>query len=375
MDSGGQGLPRHDIAVSDRSVAGDVDYADWSTPQLIARIRQLEESLRSKDAIGQPVLPPTAAGHESNNTANKSTAAAADALAEPPADQAARRKKKEPRVFDFSKHSCRPIALKVAYLGWSYHGLASQEADTVPTVEAVLFDALIRARLIPNRRDCHWSRCGRTDKGVSSFEQVFGLHIRSALPIGAKGTAADWPLDGGIPYVSILNRLLPPDVRVLAWSPAPPSFDARFDCTHRRYRYFFPAEGLDVERMRDAARRYVGAHDFRFFCKIDASKPNLKYERTILSADVHTPLAAPLVPDAFLVFEVAGHAFLWHQVRCMVAILFLVGRGLEAPDVVDHLLDTTRHPPGAGRPLYRMAPELPLVLVECGYPEGLLQFR
>lgn len=33
------------------------------------------------------------------------------------------------------------------------------------------------------------------------------------------------------------------------------------------------------------------------------------------------------------VIKIRGSAFLWHQVRCMVAVLFLVGRGLESPDV------------------------------------------
>lgn len=32
-------------------------------------------------------------------------------------------------------------------------------------------------------------------------------------------------------------------------------------------------------------------------------------------------------------FEVCGTAFLWHQVRCMMAVLFLIGKRLEAPDV------------------------------------------
>ena len=34
-----------------------------------------------------------------------------------------------------------------------------------------------------------------------------------------------------------------------------------------------------------------------------------------------------------LVFEVSGTGFLWHQVRCMMAVLFLVGMGLEQPQV------------------------------------------
>ncbi|KAL7617024.1 hypothetical protein Lser_V15G00158 [Lactuca serriola] len=31
--------------------------------------------------------------------------------------------------------------------------------------------------------------------------------------------------------------------------------------------------------------------------------------------------------------RIKGSAFLWHQVRCMVAVLFLIGQGLESPDV------------------------------------------
>ena len=31
--------------------------------------------------------------------------------------------------------------------------------------------------------------------------------------------------------------------------------------------------------------------------------------------------------------KVEGTAFLWHQVRCMAAVLFMVGSGLESPTV------------------------------------------
>ena len=40
-------------------------------------------------------------------------------------------------------------------------------------------------------------------------------------------------------------------------------------------------------------------------------------------------------PSPYEVYEltVVGLAFLWHQIRCMVSILFLVGNGLEKPEV------------------------------------------
>lgn len=36
---------------------------------------------------------------------------------------------------------------------------------------------------------------------------------------------------------------------------------------------------------------------------------------------------------------IRGSAFLWHQVRCMVAVLFMIGHGFESPEVcVWHLI-------------------------------------
>lgn len=64
-------------------------------------------------------------------------------------------------------------------------------------------------------------------------------------------------------------------------------------------------------------------------------------------------------------FTIKGYAFLWHQVRCMVAVLFLIGKGLESPDVVTTLLDIERTP---RKPSYEMASELPLVLFRCSFP-------
>jgi len=49
---------------------------------------------------------------------------------------------------------------------------------------------------------------------------------------------------------------------------------------------------------------------------------------------------------------ITGLAFLWHQVRCMAAILFLVGSQLEKPEVIDHMLNIEKCP---RKPQYGMA--------------------
>ena len=87
------------------------------------------------------------------------------------------------KPFDFSRYHKRHVALKMAYIGWDYHGFASQES-TENTIESHFFTALCKACLIENRADCNYSRCGRTDKGVSAFAQVVSLDVRSNLTEG-----------------------------------------------------------------------------------------------------------------------------------------------------------------------------------------------
>ncbi|KAI8923919.1 pseudouridine synthase [Entophlyctis helioformis] len=357
-----------------------------------------------------------------------------------------RKRLDEQRPFDFSKHRARHIALKVAYIGDAYHGFSSASSlasttgtaegaaatanvdDAIPTVEAALFRALLTAKLVPSIADIGWSRCGRTDRGVSAFGQVVSLWIRTSRPSDASTlswpevaalsssdrsrthSSSDRPVsatttataaaviastttaagDGSSPelqYLTTLNRLLPSDIRVLAWSPVDAAFDARFTCTSRRYNYFFDGEGLDIAAMQEAAQLFVGTHDCRHVCKIDASKVDRDrfFERTVSecrivpSAEIRGDVVGKAGggTDALSrmnVLVVEGRAFLWHQVRNMMALLTMVGRRQEQPSIISQMLDMSVHPPNAGRPLYDMAPDGPLVLVDCLFPPSTLHW-
>lgn len=87
------------------------------------------------------------------------------------------------KPFDFSRFKRRHVALRLLYLGWDYSGYVLQE-DTGRTVEAALFEALERTRLLEDRADAHYHRCGRTDKGVSAFSQVISIDLRTNLTEG-----------------------------------------------------------------------------------------------------------------------------------------------------------------------------------------------
>ncbi|NXE30348.1 PUS3 synthase, partial [Ardeotis kori] len=284
----------------------------------------------------------------------------------PPA--AAKGKKRQQRPFDFGAHARRHVALRIAYLGWGYQGFASQE-NTGNTVEEKLFEALKKTRLVDDRQTSNYHRCGRTDKGVSAFGQVISLDLRSSLSEGKERNGHEG--DAGeeeLRYTHILNRVLPPDIRVLAWAPVEPDFSARFSCLRRTYRYFFPRADLDVALMDAAAQRYVGTHDFRNLCKMDVANGVVNFQRTILSASV-TRLEGggetePQDPFRLCQFEVTGQAFLYHQVRCMMAVLFLIGQRMEKPEIIDELLDVEKNP---RKPQYSMAVEFPLVLYDCEF--------
>jgi tRNA pseudouridine38/39 synthase len=305
----------------------------------------------------------------------------------------------------------RHIALRFYYNGANYTGLAQnigQENDN--SVERALYQALIKTKLVQSRETSGYSRCGRTDKGVSAAGQLVALQLKSTIPLDAsweedgKATLSEeelpknsmdrlraWVLpklkkkkkqqlkpdddDGNdttttstvrqekqlteYDYAKILNNVLPDDIRILGWSPVSTDFSARFSCTTRTYRYFFVQRQMDLEKIRQGLERLVGKHDFRNFCKMDVEKV-YNFERIIHSAQV-----IQLKEYGVCYLQIVGQAFLWHQIRCIAHILFLVGQGLESPDIVTELLNVENLP---GKPSYPLAPERPLVLHNCGYP-------
>ncbi|KAG0326135.1 tRNA pseudouridine synthase 3 [Podila humilis] len=336
-------------------------------------------------------------------------------------------KKKDRRPFDFSKYAKRHVAFRVAYFGWPYGGFASQGVNEIKTVESELFNAFMAARIIDDPLTCNYSRCGRTDRGVSGLGQVIALTVRSALPKssphvvrtegdgfveqapevdgdGAEDGAGkkltqeeqeakegvywkrgikrnkDGSVFGELAYLNIINRLLPPDIRIVAWSAVPEDFNARFHCAWRQYKYFFPRGIIDIERMRTGAVKFLGTHDFRNFCKYDASKTIDNYDRTIHEISIEP------VPEhgfqggmtknqgagEFYQLTLKGSAFLWHQVRCMMAVLFCVGQGLEEPEIIDIMMDPKLCP---AKPNYDMASDLPLVLYDCHFDNIEWQYQ
>lgn len=188
---------------------------------------------------------------------------------------------------------------------------------------------------------------GRTDAGVHALGQV--ANFRTASPIPARG------------LVAAVNRLLPETIVVRRAEEVAPDFHARFSAVAKRYRYTFlrqwqrsalaPRRGyvvrgpLDAERMRRAARLFMGRHDFSAF---EARHHQRKGDarRTIFAAEL-------IEQWPRLIFEVEADGFLYKMVRTMAGTLLEVGRGRRSlTDVRRALVGGRRAAAGPTAPPY-----------------------
>ncbi|MEQ2289329.1 hypothetical protein AMECASPLE_031827 [Ameca splendens] len=142
-------------------------YQSSMSGALLQRIKELEDELEKLRSQFKESTRPA------EDMEMKSCSPASESLNCITSDGNTRSTKKsgKERHFDFGSHPRRHVALKLAYLGWAYQGFAVQE-NTDNTVEARLFEALLKTRLIQDRQSSNYHRCGRTDKGVSAFSQV-----------------------------------------------------------------------------------------------------------------------------------------------------------------------------------------------------------
>eukprot|EP00796_Vickermania_ingenoplastis_P005901 gene5901-4216_t len=312
------------------------------TPELFFLFGRVQEGQRERAARSLSF-------HFGQMTSTASGPAASSSAPFPPS------KKKPERPFIFDQHPSRRIALRLAYHGHVHDGLAIQK-ETSNTVEGLLCEALKRLRLISAEGPQEMARCGRTDKGVSALSNCMSFIARASC------RATDDPQLPPIDYCTKLNHILPSTIRAIGFAHVHDDFDARFSCKARTYRYYFCHRGLDLAAMQEAVGALVGTHNFRNFCVLDVVNVS-NFERTVQTAAIRR---SELQPDTVSFLELKANSFLYHQVRCTMEVLFLVGRHLEPPSIVRSLLER-----GDCKPQYGLADSTPLVLWECHFDERL----
>ncbi|CRG99297.1 tRNA pseudouridine synthase, putative [Plasmodium relictum] len=207
-----------------------------------------------------------------------------------------------------------------SYIGMEFNGSAYQK-DNKNTIENKLIENLYNLKLISNKIDS-FSRVSRTDKGVSA--RINALTIR--LKIKYQNMSI---LDIKKVYVKELNKKLK-NIQIIDIQDVPNTFDARLNCIQRTYVYFFVNKNYNLEKMNEASKLFLGEHDFSNFCK--KRKNNTSFKRTVLKFEIKN------IDNNFFYFKIKGISFLYNQIRHMVSILFLVGKGLmEKNDIISML--------------------------------------
>jgi tRNA pseudouridine38-40 synthase len=215
--------------------------------------------------------------------------------------------------------------LTVEYEGTRYRGWQEQRGSR--TVAGEIRTAA--EKFIESRVDL--AGAGRTDAGVHALRQVARLAgSRRVKPEELRRA---------------INSELPPDINILEVESVDPGFDPRRDAIRRYYLYqvstrrsafakrfvWWVREPLDVELMADAAKRFVGRHDFANFCeqREDQRSTVVVVESIEVGCD-----------GDLILFRIAASHFLWKMVRRLVGAVVEVGLSKLDPNELSRLLES-----------------------------------
>jgi tRNA pseudouridine38-40 synthase len=205
---------------------------------------------------------------------------------------------------------------------------------------------------------------GRTDAGVHALAQVASFRLQAPIPPDNLRRA--------------LNRTLPHEIRIGEAKPMPNTFHARHSTVAKTYeyrifrerptaleplvqcppflaRYVYPYPWpLDFAALEEAARAFVGTHDFLSFAATDpnaAARAGKAGESLVVDDEeesgqptaIRTIFSSSWIERAgedgtLFVYQVRGSGFLHHMVRNLVGTMLDVGRGYRRVDEIPGMI-------------------------------------
>lgn len=172
---------------------------------------------------------------------------------------------------------------------------------------------------------------GRTDAGVHAYGQVANFHIDT-----------DKTPEEIMDY---MNEYLPEDIAVIAIEIVGERFHSRLNAKQKTYQYrvrnskipdvfnrkyvYEVTDALKIGKMREAADRLTGTHDFKAFTSTKKGKKSTV--RTIESIRIEEM-------DGEIRFTYTGDGFLYHMVRILTGTLLEVGMGKKQVEEMDTIL-------------------------------------
>lgn len=214
--------------------------------------------------------------------------------------------------------------LTISYNGTNYSGWQSQNNAT--TVQSVIEESIKQITSI----NVKLFASGRTDAGVHAVNQKAHFDIDSELDL--------------VKFKKSINAVLPKDIVVKDISEVFLDFHARFNVKKKTYAYHinigdrdvfcddtelhFPKK-LDIEKMKLAAKEFVGTYDFQAFCSSNTEVED--FVRTIYSLNIEEN-------NNKLVIYISGSGFLYNMVRIIVGTLLDVGQGKKQVEDIKNII-------------------------------------
>ncbi len=221
----------------------------------------------------------------------------------------------------------RNFLLNISYDGSKFHGWQIQ--NNAYTVQEC-FQSALKSVLgeLPDIK-----ACSRTDTGVHARDFCISFKTESKIN------------DFGL--LNALNHFLPNSIVVKKAREVDLDFHARYSCKGKEYVYeifnsrirdpFLDTRALhyyheiDEKRLNEAAKAYIGSHDFTSFCTKDSRKLG-DMTRTVFDSRV-------IREGEMVKFIVSADGFLYNMVRIMVGTLIRVQEGRINPEDINGIIE------------------------------------
>ncbi|MCH5171534.1 MAG: tRNA pseudouridine(38-40) synthase TruA [Erysipelotrichales bacterium] len=242
------------------------------------------------------------------------------------------------------------IRLDISYDGHNFMGF--QRQPDLRTVQGEIEKVLTKIFNV----ETVITAAGRTDAGVHAFNQVITFEPSKEIELNRLRYS--------------LNCLLPNDIHVNEIREVDDDFHPRQSAKSKVYRYLINMgeanpfyenyryelkRKLDIEKMVEASKLFIGTHDFKNFT---TKKEDLKnFIRTVHNLEISQK-------GNEITIEITGDGFMRYMVRMIVGTLVMIGLNKETKSFVQDRLDSEKH-----EVVIYKAPSNGLYLVKVNYKE------
>jgi len=223
------------------------------------------------------------------------------------------------------------IKLTISYDGALYSGW--QRQPDRETVQERLEGALSEIA----KTEVRIQGSGRTDTGVHAHGQVAHFDV----PEGVRMPAEKWAV--------AVNTRLPAGIRIMQSEEVGEEFHARFSAQGKTYEYVIETgqvlhphmvgrawhvpRSMDLSRVEEVMKSYLGEHDFRHFSALRGNETEeTSYVREVTQADV-------IQQGSTVLLKFSANGFMYKMVRILTGVAVSAGLGKVTVSEVQQMLE------------------------------------